>query len=354
MALPFSHSIIFSFNHLYLVFRFEYISNLNFLLLLPVLLLLIVVAWRFRKKALERFGNIDLLQRLIPGYSEKRQFFKFALLLFGLAFLIVGWANPQFSGSKEKVKRKGVDIYIALDISKSMLAEDVAPSRLERAKRFAGNLLEELAGNRIGMLYFAGNAYLQIPLTIDYSAAAAMLKSANPNLASAQGTAIGEAVDFAMKGFEVKDQQNKVLIIISDGEDHDESAIEKVQEAREKGMLVFTAGVGTPEGGLIPIRVGNRQDYQRDETGNAVKSQLNEEMMINIAEAGGGSYFNLLENESAIFNTITDRIEKMQKQEFEQRSFTSFDSYFQWLLFPAFLLFLIEFLLPGRGKVVEE
>lgn len=336
------------------MFRFEYISYLNFLLLIPVLLVLILAAWRFRKKALERFGNMDLLKQLMPGYSEKRQYFKFSLLLLGIAFLIIGWANPQFSGTKEKVKRKGVDVYVALDISKSMLAEDVAPSRLERAKRFAGNLLEELAGNRIGMLYFAGNAYLQIPLTIDYTAAAAMLKSANPKLASAQGTAIGEAVDFAMKGFEVKDQQNKVLIIVSDGEDHDEGAIEKVKAAREKGLLVFTCGVGTPEGAFIPVQNGNRKDYKRDETGNPVKSQLNEEMMINLAAAGGGSYFNLLESEAKIFSALTDRIDKMQKQEFEQRSFTSFDSYFQWLLIPAFLFFLIEFLLPGRGKVVEE
>ena len=335
------------------MFRFEYFSHLNFLWLIPVLLVLITAAWQFRKKALEQFGNMDLLRQLIPGYSQNRQLFKLGLLLIGLVLLIIGRANPQFSGTKEKVKRKGVDVYIALDISQSMLAEDVAPSRLERAKRFAGNLLEELAGNRIGMLYFAGNAYLQIPLTIDYTAAAAMLRSANPNLASAQGTAIGEAVDFAGKGFEVKDQQNKVLIIISDGEDHDEGAIEKVVEAREKGMMVFTAGVGTPEGALIPIGIGNRQDYKRDETGNPVKSQLNEEMLISIAEAGGGSYFNLLESESAIFKTINSRIEKMQKQEFEQRSFTSFESYFQWLLLPAFLLFLIEFLIPGRVKPVE-
>ncbi len=330
------------------MFRFEYINYLSFLILIPVLLAIIVVAWRFRKKALERLGNIDLLKRLMPGYSEKRQYLKTALLLTGLAFLIVGWANPQFSNKKEKVKRKGVDIYLALDISKSMLAEDVAPSRLERAKRFAGNLLDELAGNRIGMIYFAGNAYLQIPLTIDYAAAAAMLKSANPNLASSQGTAIGEAIDFALKGFEIKDQQNKVLVIISDGENHDEDAIEKVKEARSRGLLVFTAGVGTPEGGLIPVRNGNREDYKRDETGQPVKSQLNEEMLINLAEAGGGIYFNLLESESKIFSTLKNQIEKMQKQEFEQRSFTSFESYFQWLLLPAFLLFLIEFLLPNR------
>ena len=312
---------------------------------------LVVIAWRFRKNALARFGNLDLVKQLMPGYSEKRQYLKMALLFTGLSLLIVGWANPQFSDKKEKVKRKGVDVYIALDISQSMLAEDIAPSRLDRAKRFAQNLIEELSGNRVGLLYFAGNAYLQVPLTIDYSAAMAMLRSANPNLASSQGTAIGEAVDFAMRGFEVKDQQNKVLFIISDGESHDEGAIEKVQSAREQGMLVFTLGVGTNEGGLIPIRQGNRLSYKRDETDNTVKSRLNEDMMIEIAGAGGGTYFNILENESEIFETINNRIDKMQKQEFEQRSFTSFESYFQWFLLPAFLLFFIEFLLSDRKKI---
>jgi len=336
------------------VFKFEYVNNLSFLLLIPILIVLVVIAWRFRKKAMERFGNLDLLKKLMPGYSEKRQYLKMGLLLSGLTLLIVGWANPQFSNKKEKVKRKGVDVYLALDISRSMMAEDIAPNRLEKAKRFAQNLMEELAGNRIGLLYFAGNAYLQVPLTIDYSAAAVMLRSANPNLASSQGTAIGEAVDFAMRGFEVKDQQNKVLFIISDGESHDEGAIEKVKEARDNGMLIFTFGVGTTEGSLIPVTDNNRSNYKRDESGNPVKSRLNEEMMVQIAEAGGGTYFNLLENESKIFDTINSRIEKMQKQEFEQRSFTSFESYFQWLLLPAFLLFLIEFLIPNKKKLVDE
>jgi len=336
------------------VFQFEYVSNLTFLLLIPILMVLVVIAWRFRKKAMERFGNLDLLKKLMPGYSEKRQYLKMGLLLLGLALLIVGWANPQFSNKKEKVKRKGVDVYVALDISQSMMAEDIAPNRLEKAKRFAQNLIEELAGNRIGILYFAGNAYLQVPLTVDYSAAAVMLRSANPNLASSQGTAIGEAVDFAMRGFEVKDQQNKVLFIISDGESHDEGAIEKVEEARDNGMLIFTFGVGTTEGSLIPETNRNRSGYVRDKSGNPVKSRLNEEMMVQIAESGGGKYFNLLENESKIFDAINSRIEKMQKQEFEQRSFTSFESYFQWLLLPAFLLFLIEFLIPNRKKLVDE
>ena len=335
------------------MFRFEYASNLGFLLLIPILLVLVVIAWRFRHKAMERFGNMDLLKQLMPGYSQNRQYLKLGLLLSGLTLLIVGWANPQFSNKKEKVKRKGVDVYLALDISQSMMAEDIAPNRLEKAKRFAGNLIEELAGNRIGILYFAGNAYLQVPLTIDYSAASAMLRSANPNLASSQGTAIGEAVDFAMRGFEVKDQQNKVLFIISDGESHDEGAIEKVKEARDNGMMIFTFGVGTTEGSLIPVNIGNRSDYKRDATGNPVKSRLNEEMMVQIAEAGGGTYFNLLESESKIFEAINSRIEKMQKQEFEQRSFTSFESYFQWLLLPALLLFLAEFLIPNRKKIDE-
>ena len=330
------------------MFQFENITYLNLLALLPVLLGMVIITWRYKKKALARFGNMALLQKLMPGYSEKRQHLKTILILISILLLIIGLANPQFSNKREKVKSKGVDVYIALDISRSMLAQDASPSRLERAKRFAQNLIDQLAGNRIGLIYFAGNAYLQIPLTIDYTAAVAVLHSANPNLASAQGTAIGEAIDFAVKGFDIKNPQNKVLIIISDGENHDQSSDQKIKEATEKGILIFTVGVGTPEGALIPIHQGNREYYQTDKTGNPVKSRLNEEMLQKLAKLGNGEYFNLLQNETAIFDAIKGRIEKMQKQEFEQRSFASFESYFQWLLLPALLLLLLEFVLPDR------
>ncbi|HHH49754.1 MAG TPA: VWA domain-containing protein, partial [Saprospiraceae bacterium] len=244
------------------MFRFENIDHLYALALIPILLAFYFFTRLLRKKKINEFGNIELVQQLMPEASKWKHLIKYVFLMLGLSFLIIAWANPQWGTKKEKVKRKSVDVFIALDISQSMMAEDIRPNRMERARRFAQQLVEELKGERIGTIIFAGNAYLQMPLTTDYAAAALFIKSSNPKMAASQGTAISDAIDLAERTFEEENKNHKVLVIISDGENHDQEALDRAKEAKENGLLIFTVGVGTAEGGFIPTRIGGRADYK--------------------------------------------------------------------------------------------
>ncbi len=330
-------------------FRFENTDYLYALLLLPIFMLLFWLIQRARKNAFDKFGNSTLLSQLMPAYSKYKHMAKFVLLLFGLSFLIVGWANPQWGSKKEKVKRKSVDIFIALDISQSMMAEDIRPNRMERARRFSQSLVEKLKGDRLGIILFAGNAYMQMPLTTDYAAAQLFLRSANPNQAPAQGTAISEAIDLAEQSFEEENKQHKAIIIISDGETHDEDALDRAKEAAENGLLIYSIGVGTPSGGFIPTVIGGRSDYKRDKTGNPVKTSLNEAMMQDLANAGGGAYFNLAGNEvDAVATALRTSVDKLEKREFEARVFNEYESYFQYFIGMAILFLIAEFVLSYR------
>lgn len=330
-------------------FRFENADYLYALLLLPIFILLFWLIQRARKNAFAKFGNTTLLSQLMPAYSKYKHTAKFILLLVGLSFLIVGWANPQWGTKKEKVKRKSVDIFIALDISQSMMAEDIRPNRMERARRFAQNLVEQLKGDRLGIILFAGNAYMQMPLTTDYAAAQLFLRSANPNQAPAQGTAISEAIDLAEQSFEEDNKQHKAIIIISDGETHDQDALERAKTAAEEGLLIYSVGVGTPTGGFIPTVIGGRSDYKRDKTGNPVKTALNEAMMQDLSQAGGGFYFNLAaSNVDELSRALRNSIDKMEKREFEARVFNEYESYFQYFIAVAILFLIAEFLLSFR------
>jgi len=240
------------------------------------------------------------------------------------------------------------DIFIALDISQSMMAEDVRPSRIDRARKFAQNLVKELKGERIGTIIFAGNAYLQIPLTTDYAAAELFLKSANTKMAPSQGTAISDAIDLAERSFEEDNKHHKALVIITDGENHDKEAIQRAKEANENGLLIFTVGVGTTEGAYVPVQIGDRIDYKRDNTGNFVRSRLNPELIRDLAQAGNGASFSLIDDTEDIVLQLRQRIDKIEKREFEQRSFTEYESYFQYFIGLALLFIIIEFLLTYR------
>ena len=330
------------------MFRFEYAEHLYALGLLPILVAFFVAAWVARKKALRKFGNPALIERLMPKASSGKHILKFVLLAVGLLLLIIGWANPQWGTKREKVTRKSVDVFIALDISESMLAEDISPSRLERAKRFAQNLVTALRGERLGTIIFAGNAYLQVPLTTDYAAANLFIKSANTRMAPTQGTAIVDAIDLAARSFEEENKNHKALVIITDGENHDDEALARAKEANQDGLLIFAVGVGTPEGSFIPTYSGGRQDYKRDQTGNPVRSKLNEEMLQELAEAGEGNYFNLLNGSEAVAEALQVRIESMEKRELEQRVFSQYESYFQYFVGAGLLLLLVEFFLSYK------
>ena len=335
------------------MFRYEHIEYLLALGIIPVLIGVFFWMWYARKRAMDRFADSNLINQLAPQMSKYKHKVKFGLLLLGLTALIIAFANPQWGAKREKAKRKSVDVFIALDISESMLATDISPNRLERAKRFAQQLVEELKGERIGTIIFAGNAYLQMPLTTDYAAAQLFLKSANTRMAPTQGTAISEAIDLAEQSFEQTNKQHKALIIISDGENHEEEAIARAGEAYENGLMIFTIGVGTAQGSMIPIEVAGFSDYKKDKDGRTVRTALNEQMLTDLATAGAGVYFNISDGEQ-IIPVLQDRISKIEKREFETRSFTDYESYFQWFIALALIFILAEFVISYRKNKYLE
>lgn len=329
------------------MFRIEQISYLLGLAAIPILALLIYLAWKRNQSQLKKLGDLDLIQSLIPGYSTKRFVRNISLILLGLFFLILSGTNPQWGTKRESVKTKSSDIFIALDISTSMMAEDVAPSRMERAKRFTQKLIDNLKGNRIGLVFFAGGAYIQMPLTNDYAAAKMMVKSASPTQAGTQGTDIGEAINLAEKGYQLEKNNQRAMIIITDGETHDEKAIGLAEEARENGCFIYTVGAGTEGGTYIPIVVQGRKMYKKDEAGNPVKTALNVNMINELASKGGGKPFLINQGAEAI-NRIAEDIDKLEKREVQQKSFTDFNSYFQYFLAIGIILLSLGLFLPYK------
>ncbi|MCB0560662.1 MAG: VWA domain-containing protein [Phaeodactylibacter sp.] len=335
--------------------RFEYTEHLYALALLPVLLLFFGLAWRSRQRAIRRFGESSLMERLMPEVSKYKHYLKFSLLLLALALLAIGWANPQYGAKLVKYKRKSVDVFIAFDISQSMLAEDISPNRLARASRFAQNLVEGLQSERLGLIIFAGNAFVQSPITQDINSILLSLRSANPSMIPNQGTAIAEAIGLAEKSFDENNKSHRALIIITDGEDHEEDAAARAREAHENGLLIFTVGVGTEAGSFIPAGENGGEGYKRDQTGNPVMSRLNEAVLQQAAEAGGGQYFNLNAGSESVVKALKTRIDEMDKRELEQRVFSEYNSYFQWFVGLAILVLLMEFLISyRRNRGIKE
>lgn len=330
--------------------RFEHPEHLYALALLPLLLLFFWAAWTARKRAIQRFGSSSLMQQLMPSVSRYRHYFKFGLLLGALALLAVGWANPQYGSKLMKYERKSVDIFIAFDLSQSMLAQDITPNRLERARRFAQELVQGLRTERLGLIFFAGNAYLQSPITSDYGAIELALRSANTEMIPNQGTAISQAIELADESFEEGNTNHKGLIVITDGENHDEAAIEQAEAAAEEGLIIYTIGVGTAAGSFIPVVRNGQEMYKRDLSGQPVRSRLNEEVLQELAKAGNGRYFNLSSGSKEVLSALKERIDQMEKRTLEQRSFSEYESSFQWFVGAALLLLMLEFMLPYRSQ----
>lgn len=310
------------------MFRFEHITNLYFLLGLIPLSIILYLGWRWYSRQKRLIGDTTLIDQLTLHVSQKKRIWKQVLSILTFSLLIIAWANPQWGAKREKVKSRSTDIFIAFDISNSMYCADVAPNRLEQARKFALDLTQKLRGERIGLILFAGSAYLQMPLTTDYAAAQIFLRSAGPNLASTQGTSFSEVFETAREGFTQDRKYHRALIIISDGEDHDVEAIEAAKAANEEGMLVFTVGVGTAQGSFIPINNQGTNDWKRDQNGQPVRTQLNETLLMELAQSGGGDYF-YLNGTTSILETLDQKISQLEKREFEERSFTAYESYFQ-------------------------
>ncbi|MCF8302776.1 MAG: VWA domain-containing protein [Bacteroidales bacterium] len=333
--------------------RFEHIDLLYGLALLPVFIILFWLAVRWKKRVLKKFGQYQVISRLMPNATSGRPLVKFILFLLAFGFLVIGLANPQVGSRLEEAERKGIDIMIALDVSKSMLAQDIKPSRLEKSKQAISRLLDRLRGDRIGMVVFAGQAYVQLPITTDYAAGEMFLASVSPDAVPTQGTAIGAAIETSMESFQENDH-SKAIIVITDGENHEDDALEQARKAREEGITVYTIGMGLPEGAPIPVYQGDRQvGFKKDKNGNTVVTRLNESLLKQVADAGDGSYVRA-NNVQAGLNQIFDEINKLEKKEFETRVFSDYEDRFQYFIGAALLLLIIELLIPSRKSKLAK
>ena len=335
--------------------RFAHTEYFYLLLLLPVFII-IYLAWNsWRKKALKRFGDTKVIQVLMPRYSGSKPMLKFTILIIAFIFFVVGIADPQVGSKLEKVKREGIDLFLVLDVSNSMLAEDIKPNRLDRAKMAISRLVDKLQGDRIGIVVFAGHAYKQLPLTTDYSAAKLFLSAVDTKIIPTQGTAIGEAINMAVSSFD-DSKHNKAIVIITDGENHEDDAVGAAKAAAENGIKVFTIGMGLPEGAPIPLydRNGNKLGYKKDKQGKTVITKLDEDMLRKIAAAGDGSYVRA-NNATTGLSKVLEDINQIQKEEIETRQFTDYEDRFQVFLAMALILLLTELLIADRrGKLADK
>jgi Ca-activated chloride channel homolog len=326
------------------MFRFQHIDHLYALALLPVVAVLFAGLIVWRKNKLRKLGEQRLVGEQLIGYVPLRPVTKFVLLAVALLLVVIGWANLQKGSGTEEVQRKGVDVIIALDVSKSMLAKDIQPDRLTRAKQLVMSMIDKMKNDRVGLVVFAGRAYLQVPLTIDYSAMKMMLQNVKPDLVPTQGTVISEAIDMATQSFSQKEKKFKSLVIISDGEDHDEQAAAKAKEAAETGTIIHTVGIGSPEG--TTLFDPETKAVKTDEQGNPVVSKLNEEELRSIASAGRGTY-SLLRNADDVATKLVDEIDGMEQKSLGAVVFSSYANYFQYFLALAFMILVVEWMLPG-------
>jgi len=337
------------------MFRFEHTDFLWGLALVPVILLLYFMYRRWQKKARQRFGDDHRMNQLIPNKSQLKTNIKFYLVLFAFIFIVIGLANPQIGTKQENVKAEGLEIMVAIDVSNSMMAEDLSPDRLTAAKLAMARLIEKLKSDRIGMIVFAGEAFIQLPLTSDYSAAKLFLQTINPGIVPTQGTAIGAAIDLAVNSFPKEEAKNRALIILTDGENHEDDAIAAAESARKAGIRVFTVGMGSPSGAPIPvIKNGQQNGYRQDNSGNTVVSSLNEEMLQEIAMAGDGQYFRAT-NSGAGIPQIMQELSGIEKKEYDSKIFTDFEDRYQIFFGIAFFLLFIEVILSERKpKWIEK
>ncbi len=329
------------------MFRLAHPEYLYLLLFIPLAIILFWRAQRRKRKSLKKFGELSLIMKLIPQYSRPRIIIKFILWMLAWTFLVVAIADPQTGSKLEKIKRKGVDMVFALDVSNSMAAQDVSPNRLERAKQAITHLLGKLENDRVGLVVFAGKAYIQMPVTTDYSAAQLFLADVNMGSVPVQGTAIGDAIETAMNCFGSQ-KQGRAIIIITDGENHEDNAVEAAKKAAAKGIRVYTIGIGSEEGAPIPLHNGSAIiGYKKDFSGKTVISKLNEVMLKDIATEGKGIFVRANNSQSGV-NEVYNQIDKLEKEEYNTAFFSDYDDRFQIFLFIAFLLLLIEIIIPNK------
>jgi Ca-activated chloride channel family protein len=328
---------------------------LYLLWLIPILIAFYVMVFRWKKAALQRFGNLELIKKLTQSISRQRQVGKISLLLLAILFMILALAKPQIGTKLEEVKREGVDILIAIDVSLSMQAEDIKPNRLEKAKHMVSNLIDLLQGDRVGLIAFAGVPFVQCPLTLDYGAAKMFLEIMDTNLIPQPGTAIGAAIMKAMETFDQRERKHKVLILITDGEDHEGEPLKAAELAEKDGVVIHTVGIGSVQGVPIPLynESGRNVGFKKDRDDQVVTSKLDEITLEKIALQTGGKYYRATGSESEL-RKLYDEISKMEKKELASLKFSQYEDRFQYLLIIALVLLVAEVFVSERRKVKEE
>jgi Ca-activated chloride channel family protein len=328
---------------------------LYLLILLPILVCIFLFNMYWKRKKQREFGDLDLVKKLTPEHSVFKPFLKLGVILLALAALILGLVNPKIGTKMETVKREGIDIVFAVDVSKSMLAEDVAPSRLEKSKQLVSQIINQLGNERIGIVAYAGSAFPVLPITTDYSVAKMFLQSMTPDMVSSQGTSLDEAIKLSATYFDEKSKTSKLLILISDGEDHSEGAESAAEEANKLGMKIITIGIGTEKGATIPLKKnGVVESFQRDNNNEVVITKLNQEGLKAIAKATKGGYV-YGSNTKEVLDYVKNALDNIQKTEFEATQMADFQSQFQWFIGIAFaLLFIDLFLLERKTNWVKE
>ena len=329
------------------LFRFANPDFLYLLLLLPVLILLWIIRTAWRKRALQKLGNTSLVRQLMPEYSVTRPIVKFMFQLLALTSVIIILARPQFGSRLEEVKKQGVEVIIALDVSNSMLAEDIQPDRLTRAKQALSRLIDNLENDKIGLIVFAGDAYTQIPITTDYISAKMFLSTISPEMVPRQGTAIGAAIDLGMRSFTPGDGKSKAMIIITDGENHEDDPVAKAEEAAKTGIVIHTIGIGSSEGVPVPFSSRGKKDYLKDNEGNTVITKLDEDILKRIAVNGRGNHVRASSSNLGL-DEIFGEIKQMKKQELESKMYTEYNDQFQIFALIAFVFLLTDFIVMDR------
>ncbi|MBR1809766.1 MAG: VWA domain-containing protein [Paludibacteraceae bacterium] len=328
------------------MFRFAHIELLWLLLLIPVFVAAYIWYTRRKRRQLSEFGDPELIEQLMPNASRTRPHIKFALLMSALTLLIFAAARPQYGTKEQTVKRQGIEVMFALDISNSMLAEDVAPNRLERAKQMLAKLVDKMQDDKVGLIVFAGDAFVQLPITADYVSAKMFMQTIQPDLIKTQGTAIGAAINTSVRAFgENQSEASRVIILITDGENHEDDAKTAAQEAKQKGIEVVVVGIGKPEGTPIPIAGTN--NFMKDRQGNVVVSRLNEDMCKEIAAAGGGLYVRC-DNTNTAMRAVQKEIDTLAKSDIETKIFTDYNEQYQSFVLIALLILVIDFFIFNR------
>jgi Ca-activated chloride channel family protein len=325
------------------MFRFGHIESLWWLLLIPALIVVYILYVRAQRRRLARLGNVETLRGLMPEVSPKRVRRKFMLLLIAIGLIVTALARPQFGSKLKEVTRRGVEIIIAVDVSNSMLAEDFEPNRLERTKFAIDRLVEQLREDRIGIIVFAGDAYVQLPITSDYVAARNFARHLSPDMVSRQGTAMGAAIDLAALSFSAGSEGSSILILVSDGENHEDDPVAAAQAAAEKGITIYTIGIGTDQG--APIFIDG--DYLTDEEGNMVVTRLDETTLEQVALATGGAYIRAT-NRSVGLDEIIRQVNEVEKKELTAQVFEDYNEQYQYILAIALFFLILEALILAR------